>query len=98
MRRIRVGSALVCLVYLYGAGESVAIQAAPGPCLGANIASGDIIMKGLLFQADVGLTLDVAGETGLNWTLPYQNKHSDSWRRYRERKGNRTMSLFNTQC
>lgn len=94
--KIRVGSALACLVYLYGARERVAVQAAPSPCLGANIASGSTITKRLLFKDDVGITLDVAGETGLNWTLPYQTKHSDPWSQDGEKKGNGPMSLFNT--
>lgn len=95
--RVRVGLALACLVYLYGAGERVAVQAAATPCLGADIAAGDRIIKNPLFQDDVGLTLDVAGETGLNWTLPYQTKHSDPWSQDSEKKGDGSISLFNAQ-
>lgn len=95
--RIRVGSALACLVYLCGAGEMVAVQAAPSPCLGASIAAEDRVMKQLLFRDDVGLTLDIAGETGLNWTLPYQTKHSRSWGQDSEKNGNGSIPLFNAQ-
>jgi len=77
--RTRVRSLLACLVSLSGTGEQVAAQAAPSPCLEANFTTDNILKNGLLFQDGVGLTLDVAGESGQCWTLPYQGKRSIPW-------------------
>ena len=94
--KIRIGSTLACLLYLYGAGKEpgVAAQALPSPCLASNLTSENPLNKSLLFQNSVGLALDVAGDKGLNWTLPYQSKRSDSWHADSEKKSNGSMLLF----